>query len=190
MPTPPSKKNKPKSPAGRKNTYIPETVEKIIDAIAKSGGDRDGWEAVGMGKDTFYKWKREYKEFADKIAIAKREFRENLPEHQKRQARRALNDYLYRGSKETWTTRKTITSEAHGDSEENSVKTVERPPPKWAIERVLGQKMDLLEIINSLIEMGVVDSAAIQTAEGKLDTVKLDIINDLIMKRGIENEGS
>jgi hypothetical protein len=192
MPPPKRQRNRRKAeplPKGRKNTYCDEIVAKIIKAIADKGGDRDGWEAVHLSKDTFYKWKREHPEFADQIALAKKEYQENLPEDQKRQARRAFNDYLFGRAEDTWETDEIITGE-EGITHKRSVKKVRRSPPKWAIERALGRGMDILEVINTLIELKMVAPEAIRTVEGKLDTVKLEIINEIMLKRAYESDAN
>lgn len=173
------------SPRGRKNTYCEEIVQQIVDAIADQGGDRDGWEAAHLSKDTFYKWKREHTEFADKIAIAKREYKENLPADQKRQARRAFSDYLFGRAVDTWQTEETISGE-EGIIHKSSTKTVRRSPPKWAIERALGGSMDILEVVNTLIELKMLDPKTVQTVQGTLDMAKIEIINQIMLKRDLE----
>ncbi|QLE46441.1 hypothetical protein FD723_40225 (plasmid) [Nostoc sp. C052] len=184
-----SSKKKTTSPRGRKNTYCEEIVQVIIEAITDKGGDRDGWEAAHLSKDTFYKWKREYPEFADKIAIAKREYKENLPADQKRQARRAFSDYLFGRAVDTWETEEVISGE-EGTIHKRSTKTVRRSPPKWAIERALGRSMDVLEVVNTLIELKMLDPATIQTVQGTLDMAKIEIINQIMLQRDLGESSS
>lgn len=143
-----------------KSKYTPERIEKILDAIRETGSDRAGWEAGEISKETFYVWINTYSDFSDGIAHAKSEFRKSCPEEIKNRAKAALADYLFNGctvERESQTETTTIIEDANGKvkeirKEKSNNKNIEkRPPPQWAIDRVLGKPIALLEAVQLLL---------------------------------------
>lgn len=146
-----------------KSKYIPERVERILEAVALDGGDRAGWEAGEITEATFYRWQKEHREFRESLARAKEDYRRTCQPRLKLQARRALADYLFEGN--------IVKREKSGESvkivedADGNVKLVEKttysdrytdrmPPPQWAIDRVLGKATDELAAVNILIQAG------------------------------------
>lgn len=143
-----------------KSKYTPERVEKILDAIRETGSDRAGWQAGEINKDTFYTWINSYPDFSDEIAHAKQEFRKTCPDEIKNRAKAALADYLFNGctvERESQTESVTVVEDSQGNvkevrKESSNNKNIERrPPPQWAIDRVLGKPIALLEAVQLLL---------------------------------------
>jgi len=163
-----------------KSKYSPETVEAILDAIRERGGDEDGWLAGQISRTTFYEWQNQHPDFQKGVAIAKREYRESLPEVQRCQARRAFNDYLFGRIEEVWESEEQI-MEANGDvTLKRITKKVKRGPAVWAIERVLGKNLDILEGIKILIESGLAPERLIEATERRISEAKAHIKDDFI----------
>jgi hypothetical protein len=62
-----------------KSKYKPDTVEKILEAIARDGCDGSGWLAGGISEAIFYTWQRQDSEFLQSVVRAKEEFRKYCP---------------------------------------------------------------------------------------------------------------
>jgi hypothetical protein len=157
-----------------KSKYSEEVAQKIFDTLAATGRDEDGWKAGGIGKDTFYRWIREYKEFSDGVKRAKSEWHETCPEVLVRQANRAFGDYLFgRMEKVVYTKKEGI----RGDQpfEEEITQRVPVGIPRWAIERVLGTKIHELEALKTLVDAGWLPRWVIQVAIDELDGVKTTV---------------
>lgn len=127
---------------------------------------------------TFYRWLREKSEFSERVPRAKQEFTRTAPEAFMNQANQILYDYLFTGHVETWTAR-----EVHRDTAGNIIKTVERVSkvikltPPWALDRVLGKSMPVLEAMQVLLTEGVAtpDQARV-IAEG-ISQIERDLKN-------------
>lgn len=163
-----------------KSKYSPETVTLILDAIRERGGDEDGWLAGQISRTTFYEWQNQHPDFQKGVAIAKREYQESLPAVQRRQARRAFNDYLFGRIEEVWESEEQ-TFEANGDlTIKRTIKKVRRGPAVWAIERVLGRNLDILEAIKTMIESGLAPEQLIEVTERRIAEAKAQIKQDFI----------
>ncbi len=144
---------------GRKPKYRPELADLIIDVLSRTGSDKAAYSEAGVNPATYYRWINEKSDFNQRVAIAKAEFGRTAPEACIRQANQALHNYLFNGSVETWTAR-----EVHKDAVGNIIRTVERiskvtkPTPSWAIERVLGKNLPVLEAMQVLLTEGVATS--------------------------------
>lgn len=147
-----------------KSKYTSERKERILARIREDGGDRAGWEAGSISKDTFYRWIAEFPDFSDGVARAKEEFRQSCPKHLVVKARRSLSDYLFNGNiierEKTGESVKVI-EDASGNIQEihretYTEKRIDRmPPPQWVIERILGKNLAVLEAIQVLLAEGV-----------------------------------
>lgn len=140
----------------RKTKYTPEVAQKMFDVLAATGSDRAAFEAAGISSSTFYRWKEEFSEFSEGIRAALSEFRDTCPESLVRQANKAFADYLY-GRVEISIA--TIQRKQLADGSTESTETVRklRPAvPRWAIERVLGKPLDILEAVKTLSQAGIV----------------------------------
>lgn len=146
----------------RKTKYTPEVAQKMFDVLAATGSDRAAFEAAGISSSTFYRWKEEFSEFSEGIRAALSEFRDTCPESLVRQANKAFADYLY-GRVEISIA--TIQRKQLADGSTESTETVRklRPAvPRWAIERVLGKPLDILEAVKTLSESGIVPKHLVQ----------------------------
>lgn len=150
-----------------KSKYNPEIVQKILDVIAQTGSDRAGYEAGGISKDTFYQWINRHADFADRIKQVKSQFRETCPEVLINQAQRAFADYLFGRVEISTTTFKRGTNEKGSYSEEVT-KRIRLSPPRWAIERVLGRPIDLLEAVKVLVDANVLPRWLIQVVTDEM----------------------
>lgn len=157
-----------------KSKYTPETVQKILDAIAQTGSDRVGYEAGGISKDTFYQWVARYPDFSDGISQAKSEYRDTCPEVLVRQAHKAFADYLFGRVEITTTSLKRGVNEKGSYSEEVT-KRIRLSPPRWAVERVLGKPIDLLEAVKILVDANVLPTWLVQVVANEVGDARTGI---------------
>lgn len=143
-----------------KSKYTPERIEKILSAIRETGSDRAGWQAGEIGERTFYDWLEIHSQFSQQVAYAKQEFRKTCPDEIKNRAKAALADYLFNGCtviRESQSESVTVVEDAQGNIKEirkessNNRNIERRPPPQWAIDRVLGKPIALLEAVQLLL---------------------------------------
>jgi hypothetical protein len=156
---------------GAKGKYTPELVEDICTAIALEGSDRSGWEGR-ISEDTFYAWLKDKSEFFEVVQASKAEYRKNLPEVDKRQARKAFVAYLYGTMERVIITKETGKTERNGEYEKETVTRIPIGIPKWAIERVLGGKSSELEALCVLVEAGWLPREVLNIAVSELDKLK------------------
>ena len=60
-----------------KSKYNEKIVQELADYVEEFGLERIAFERAGISKETYYKWKRTYPDFFDRIAAAKLKFKEN-----------------------------------------------------------------------------------------------------------------
>ncbi len=139
-----------------KSKYVPETVDRIIGAIARDGCDESGWLAGGIKERTFYEWQVKFPQFQQLVAHAKEEFRKYCPEEQSRLAREKLTQALTEGQTIRRRSSRKMKIEhfsANGDliwyqlHDEEKQNDDIMPPPKWAIDRVLPKPLNTIEQI-------------------------------------------
>ena len=123
-----------------KGKYTPDVIEAIQFAIQKTGRDKDGIKAGGIGHDTFYKWLKEKPEFSDVIAQAKKYFRDTQWSDDPEIMKEAVESFkmAIRGNNEAWKTE----SDYERDEKGNLIKkitthAVKRPGQPWAINLML-----------------------------------------------------
>lgn len=150
-----------------KSKYTPEVVQQILDVVAQTGSDRASWEAAGISETTFYDWCNKYPEFSEQIKEAKAQFRESCPEVLITQAHKALADYLF-GRVEITTTVITRGINEEGSYSEETTKRVKLSPPRWAIERVLGKPIDILEAVKVLVDAKVLPRWMVQVVADEI----------------------
>lgn len=151
--------------------YSEEVAQTIVDTIACTGRDEDGCKAVGISRDTFYKWMNRYPDFSDRVKKAKSEWRETLPEVLVRQANNAFAGYLFGRHERIVHTRK----EGYKGDQPFEEEITQRIPvgiPRWAIERVLGQRMHELDALTTLVEAGWLPRWVIQIAVSEIGNTK------------------
>lgn len=156
--------------------YNLQTVEAIISELAKSGCVATACQVSNITQVSFYKWIKKYPDFATQVETAKEEFRRSRPEEIKEQARRCIADYLFRGNIIEWeTTGETIKriEDAKGNLKSIERETFtkkhreKRPTPQWAIDRILGKNIEILDAIQILLSEGVATQEQAQAvAEG------------------------
>lgn len=151
--------------------YTLELVQDICTAIALEGTERSGWKGR-ISEDTFYTWLKDKAEFSEAVNAAKAEYRQNLPEADRRQARKAFVDYLY-GRMERVITKTEYGSSSVGSYEKEIVQRVPVGVPRWAIERVLGKGMPSeIEALVTLVEAGWIPREVLSLAIEQLSQVK------------------
>lgn len=160
---------------GRRSKYSPETIEAILDAIRETGSDKAGWRAGGICSTTFYEWCDNYPEFADSVKEAKAEYRKICPEELIKQARKAFSDYLFGRAKITITTFERGVSEKHGSYSREITKQINPGVPQWAIERVLGKPLDVLEAISTLAEAGILPKWLVEQVSNEISDSRKEI---------------
>lgn len=156
----------------RKPKYSPDLARTIVDTIAQTGSERAGYEAAAISESTFYKWKKEFSEFSEEISKARGEYSDNCPAALVRQANKAFADYLY-GRVEISVA--VIKRKRNEDGTTESTETVKkyRPSvPRWAIERVLGKPLDVLEAIKTLAQAGIIPHHLVQVAADEVRTAR------------------
>lgn len=152
-----------------KSKYTPEAVKTIADAIALCGTDKAGYEAGGISADTFYDWMKRYPEFVETINEAKREYRDTKSEVLVRQANKAFADYLFgRMERVSVTTERGISARTGEPYEKEIIQRVPVGIPRWAIERVLGGPVDILEAIKCLAEAGILPRWVVQVVNEEM----------------------
>lgn len=152
----------------RKSKYTPELTKTIFDTIAQTGSDRAGYEAAGISAETFYQWVKKYPEFSEGISSAKAEYQDICPTALVRQANKAFADYLY-GRVEVSVA--TIKRKHNADGSTESTETIRkvRPSvPRWAIERVLGKPLDILEAAKTFAAAGIIPHYLVQVTADEI----------------------
>lgn len=131
-----------------KGKYTPELVKQICLVISNTGKDKDGIEAGGINKDTFYKWLKTKSDFSDSIARAKEQYRAKLWKKDPDLYCKAVEGLKIHtnGHCEEW---KTVIQHPNG---EKTIKTtiVKRPPSKWAVQMILGKETDIKPLIEPI----------------------------------------
>lgn len=148
--------------------------------MAQTGSDGSSAKAGTISRDTLYAWINRYPEFAEQVSQAKAEYRETCPEVLVRQANKAFSDYLYgRMEKVVRITKKGTTSRGDGEIgyEEEVIQRVPVGVPRWAIERVLGKPMDVLEAAKTFAEAGILPHWIVQRIAEEIEGAKKGIRN-------------
>lgn len=152
----------------RKPKYTPEIAKIILDTIAQTGSDRAGYEAAGIAESTFYKWKKEISEFSEEISKAKSEYSDICPAALVRQANKAFADYLYGRVEISIATIKRKKNEDGTTESTETVRKMRPSVPRWAIERVLGKPMDILEAAKTFAAAGIIPHYLVQVTADEL----------------------
>lgn len=161
--------------SGRKTKYTDEVVQKIIEVIRETGGDKEGYTSAGIHSATFYKWINEKPEFKEAIAQAKVEYRESCPPVLIRQAKKAFADYLFNRVEETWTSFERGVDETGKSWSKETTKRVKRGVPQWCIERVLGKPIDLLEAVKVLVDANILPRWLVQVVADEVGDARRGI---------------
>lgn len=161
---------------GRKSKYSPETVEVILSAIAETGLDKAGFTAAGITRDTFYRWLSDFSDFSDLVQKAHDQFRATRPTLLRTQAVQRLAEYV-RGEAVEVYTKTTSTKDPKGKliSTTRSVTEIRRGCPQWAIDRVLGKSMPVLEAVQVLLNEGIATPQMAAIIESNLDNMQREL---------------
>jgi hypothetical protein len=159
-----------------KSKYNPEIVEIILGAIALTGSDRAGIEAGGINKDTFYSWIKRYPDFSERVSEARAEYRQSCPETLIRQANRAFADYLFGRMQRVVYTKEVGVSLKTGEPyEKETTQHIPVGVPRWAIERVLGKPLDIIEAVKTLAEAGILPKSIVQAVTDEVGNARKGI---------------
>jgi transposase-like protein len=173
-------------PGGRKSKYTPETVQLIVDAIEETGKDVEGCKAACITENTFYRWLKEKSEFSQLITSAKATFRANRPQSLRSEAVKRLAEYIKGEAIEVYD-KTTATKDAKGNliSTTKSVTKIKRGCPQWAIDRVLGKSMPVLEAVQVLLNEGIASPSMAAVVESSIDEMqrRLRDLNESDMER-------
>lgn len=170
-----------------KSKYTEETVQAICDAIALHGLDRYGWEAGQISEPTFYDWKKRYSEFSESIAQAKKEWYEAQSEGARRQAYKALSDYLHGRAVERWDCYDDTLDRDGNIVTLHKSRTVQRGVPQWVIDRYLGPPIHEIEALKVLVNAGWFPSWVIQLSVDEISKCRKAIreaVVGLLPERG------
>ncbi|PZV19190.1 MAG: hypothetical protein DCF22_00550 [Leptolyngbya sp.] len=152
----------------RRSKYTPELAKKIFDTIAQTGSDRAGYEVAGISGETFYQWIKKNPEFSEGISKARTEYQDICPEALVRQANKSFADYLY-GRVEISIA--TMQRKHNADGSTESKETIRKIRPgvaRWAIERVLGKPMDILEAAKTFAAAGIIPHHLVQVTADEI----------------------
>jgi len=118
---------------GRKGKYEESRIRRIEQIIARTGQESAAIEAVDISSTTFYRWKREKREFRERVERAKQEFYDTNDEEIIRTFRESLIEAL-KGPTQEWE-EKEITELPNGDKVRKvKTKTVQKGPAQWAMK--------------------------------------------------------
>jgi hypothetical protein len=101
--------------------------------------------------DTFYKWKKRHPEFAEAIVAGRSVFQESQPQKLDELDRNTFVDYLC-GRVMLEITIEKVGENSFGKYRETQKRVTRLPPPRWAIERVIGKPLDILDALKILAE--------------------------------------
>jgi hypothetical protein len=143
-----------------RSKYTPDRIELIYAVLEKTGSDRAVCSdpEIGISEATYYQWQKEKSEFLEGVAQAKEQYRITKPKWQRYQANQVLARYLSEGAIETWQSEE-IAYDADGNVTGRKVttKTVKRGAPQWAIERVLGKRLDEIDAMLTLMDCKMIE---------------------------------
>ncbi|NJR38547.1 MAG: hypothetical protein HC781_06470 [Leptolyngbyaceae cyanobacterium CSU_1_4] len=92
-----------------------------------------------------------------------------------RQAQRALADYLYGRMERVYTVEEERINEEGLTSSKKVTRRVTVGVPRWAIERVLGKPVDLIEAIKVLADCGVIPQWLVQRSVDEIGNARKGI---------------
>lgn len=78
---------------GRKSKYNEAIVVEMCEIIEQGGTEGDAYKSVGVSKDTFYKWKREKPDFADRLKQSRETAIDRIRENIVPQFKRFMQGY-------------------------------------------------------------------------------------------------
>jgi len=173
-------------PGGRKPKYTPETIQLILDAIEETGNEALACKAGGITQNTFYRWLKEKSEFSQFVTLAKDRFRANRPQSLRSEAVKRLAEYIRGEAVEVYDK---LVETKDGDgvliSRTRSLTKIKRGCPQWALDRVLGKSMPVLEAVQVLLNEGIASPSMAAVVESSIDEMqrKLRDLNESDMER-------
>ena len=159
-----------------KTKYIPETVEAIVQALEMTGRDEDGWKAGRIGRGTFYLWQERHLDFKDKVAKAKKHYRDHLPVTLQKDATARLANMIRNGHEEQWF-RKRVVRNGAGEiilTEETQSRVI-RPPQAWVYDRIFGKGTQITDAIQVLLQEGVALPEQAEIVKRGLDQIDQEL---------------
>lgn len=162
-----------------RSKYTSDRVEIIIKTLEETGSDEAAYKAGGISKPVFYRWQKDYKDFFDQVAAAKKHYKKYCPKELKRLAHERALTQLTEGITITWSS-KEVTRDAAGQviQTKEKVSQQKQPPNQRLIERFLGPedfkpKPDpLLARLQSLVEEGLALPEQAQIIEEGLEFIR------------------
>ena len=173
-------------PGGRRSKYTPDTIQLITDAIEETGKDESGMRAGGIASSTYFQWLKDKPEFLEKVTLAKDRFRANRPQSLRSEAVKRLAEYIRGEAVEVYDK---LVETKDGDgvliSRTRSLTKIKRGCPQWALDRVLGKSMPVLEAVQVLLNEGIASPSMAAVVESSIDEMqrKLRDLNESDLER-------
>ncbi len=144
-----------------KTKYTPELIELIERILAETGSDITTYRAAGITAETFYAWIRQRPDFSERVAKAKKAFRDkNNPQKYIDKAHQQIEKLLENGSQETWESEtfkiEVVDGEEVLKAIERGKKRVQRDVPYWVLERVMGPSREAIDLLAYLFTEGAI----------------------------------
>ncbi len=161
--------------AGRPSKYNEERKDTIYKELCTHGDRRRAMAAAKIHEDTFYDWMKNKPGFSEIVREAEGIYRATVSESYYKQATSAFEDYLFGRVEERWTSEESGNSAKQGEFSKVADRVVNRGVPQWAIERILGKPIDLLEGIKVLVQENVLPPSIISKIANEIDQSKSNI---------------
>lgn len=160
----------------RRPKYSPQIQQTICDAIAVEGTEQAGFQAANISKASYYKWKKEIRDFRIAVELALEEYTRTCPASLRRAARNVISDYVNRRYARVRKTVKETVREVRPEDwqpddpganqtrhmvevhTETTTMTSYHACPQWVIDRILGPPLDELSAVKALVNAGLLPS--------------------------------
>lgn len=159
-----------------KTKYCPEVVADIVAALETTGRDQDGWTAGKISYDTYYTWQKRHPEFSEKVAQAKRFYRDHIPAVIQRDATARLVAHLRNGHEEQWI-RKEVVRDGSGKiimTKETQSRVI-RPVPNWVYDRIFGKNIQVIDAMQTLLAEGAALPEQAEIIKRNLDRMEQEL---------------
>lgn len=176
MPAPSRKK---RNKYGRRSSYTPGNVERIIMAIRQTGSDEAGWIAGNISKETFNRWRRDYDDFHNAVEEARENFKDYSPQAIRFRLIENINKAVIRGGVEETRVHQEITTDKNGEiiTKKTSKTTSSRSLPQWMANVVNGKPIAILDAMQLLLAEGIATPQQAATLEKGIEDLYKNLRN-------------
>lgn len=133
------------SKVGRNTKYCQEKLDKAANIIRETGVDSLAFNAIGISKALFYRWKREHPEFKEAMEQAKRDYEEcnyETAEYEIKQAKSYLIACLRGEQFQTVV----VTKKKLDTTVEVETRRIQVLPPAWYLEKLYNGNQEKKEL--------------------------------------------